>query len=91
VASFAECPIATDPPTATILDRRPEPRSAPLITLTMWKMMIGQSIFQLVVTLILNFAGKGILNYDDSEDDHKRLRALIFNTFVWMQIFNQYK
>jgi Ca2+-transporting ATPase len=91
VASFAECSIATDPPTATILDRRPEPKSAPLITLTMWKMMIGQSIFQLVVCLILNFAGKGILDYDDTEADQKRLKALIFNIFVWMQIFNQYK
>lgn len=83
---------ATDPPPRTILDRRPEPKSAPLITLTMWKMIIGQSIFQLVVTFILNFAGVGILNYDPhNEHEMGQLKSLVFNTFVWMQIFNQYK
>ncbi|WEW55835.1 plasma membrane calcium [Emydomyces testavorans] len=88
--TFAALALATDPPSRTILDRKPEPRSAPLITLTMWKMIIGQSIYQLVVTLILNFAGADILNYDSSEQDEKEFRALIFNTFVFMQIFNQY-
>ena len=84
--------VATDPPSHTILDRRPEPKSAPLITLTMWKMIIGQSIFQLVVTFILHFAGSGILNYDpQNEDEMRQLTTLVFNTFVWMQIFNQYK
>lgn len=57
----------------------------------MWKMIIGQSIYQLVVTFVLNFAGKSILNYGDSDSDEAHFRALIFNTFVWMQIFNQYK
>ncbi|EAS31446.3 calcium-translocating P-type ATPase, PMCA-type [Coccidioides immitis RS] len=88
--TFAALALATDPPPDTILDRKPEPKSAPLITPTMWKMIIGQSIYQLVVTLILNFAGKNILNYGHSKEDEARFRALIFNTFVWMQIFNQY-
>jgi P-type Ca2+ transporter type 2C len=56
----------------------------------MWKMIIGQTIYQLVVTLILNFAGSSILNYSTSEEI-AQLQTVIFNTFVWMQIFNQYK
>jgi len=88
--TFAALALATDPPTDSILKRRPEPKSAPLITLTMWKMIIGQSIYQLVVTLILYFAGASILSYE-TEGEHKRLQSTIFNTFVWMQIFNQYK
>ncbi|OJD10995.1 calcium-translocating P-type ATPase, PMCA-type [Emergomyces pasteurianus Ep9510] len=92
--SFAALALATDPPTHSILDRKPEPKSAPLITLTMWKMIIGQSIYQLVVIFILNFAGQSILNYDFGGDnpEHEigRFKALIFNTFVFMQIFNQY-
>ncbi|PGH01481.1 calcium-translocating P-type ATPase, PMCA-type [Helicocarpus griseus UAMH5409] len=92
--SFAALALATDPPTHTILDRRPEPKSAPLISLTMWKMIIGQSIFQLVVVFILNFAGANILNYTfqgpHGEDELGRFKTLIFNTFVFMQIFNQY-
>ncbi|KEF52838.1 Ca2+-transporting ATPase [Exophiala aquamarina CBS 119918] len=87
--TFAALALATDPPTASILKRRPEPKSAPLITLNMWKMIIGQSIYQLVVTLILYFAGASILSYE-TDGEHKRLQSTIFNTFVWMQIFNQY-
>lgn len=88
--TFAALALATDPPTASILKRRPEPKSAPLITLNMWKMIIGQSIYQLVVTLVLYFAGARILSYD-TPGEHARLQSTIFNTFVWMQIFNQYK
>ncbi|KAJ9609965.1 plasma membrane calcium [Cladophialophora chaetospira] len=87
--TFAALALATDPPTASILKRRPEPKSAPLITLTMWKMIIGQSIYQLVVTLVLYFGGNSILSYQ-SPGEKDRLHTTIFNTFVWMQIFNQY-
>jgi P-type Ca2+ transporter type 2C len=88
--TFAALALATDPPTPSLLQRKPEPKSAPLISQTMWKMIIGQSIFQLVVTLILNFRGLMILNYT-TEDEKKQLATLVFNAFVWMQIFNQYK
>jgi len=88
--TFAALALATDPPTPSMLQRRPEPRSAPLITLTMWKMIIGQAIYQLVVTLILYFAGITILSYQTTHEQNQ-LQTLVFNTFVWMQIFNQYK
>lgn len=78
---------ATDLPTASVLDRRPEPKSAPLISLTMWKMIVGQSIYQLAVTLVLNFAGESIFHYNN----HRIMQTVVFNTFVWMQVFNQYK
>ena len=80
--TFAALALATDPPTDSMLDREPEPRTAALITLTMWKMIIGQSIYQLVVTFVLYFAGPHFLHYPDGQ-----MRTLIFNTFVFMQIF----
>lgn len=56
----------------------------------MWKMIIGQSIFQLVVITVLYFVGGEILNYDISIRDEKlQLDTVIFNAFVWMQIFNE--
>lgn len=85
--TFAALALATDPPTRSLLDRKPDPKSAPLITLRMWKMIIGQSIYQLTVTLILYFAGESILSYDTKEEKD-RMPTLVFNTFVWMQIFN---
>ena len=87
--TFAALALATDPPTPSILNRKPEPKSAPLITVTMWKMIVGQSIFQLAVTLVLYFAGNKILSYN-TPGERGQLQTLIFNTFVWMQIFNQY-
>ncbi|KAF1992708.1 calcium-translocating P-type ATPase [Amniculicola lignicola CBS 123094] len=85
--TFAALALATDPPTRQLLHRKPTPKSAPLITLRMWKMIIGQAIYQLTVTLILYFGGEKILSYD-TDDERKRMPTIVFNTFVWMQIFN---
>ena len=82
--SLAALALATDPPTEEILDRPPAKKGAPLISTTMWKMIVGQSIFQLTVTLTLHF-GHQLLPYPDAER-----RSIIFNTFVWMQIFNEF-
>ncbi|KAF3031126.1 hypothetical protein E8E11_002610 [Didymella keratinophila] len=85
--TFAALALATDPPTRSLLNRKPNPKSAPLISLRMWKMVIGQAIYQLVVTFILYFAGEFILSYE-SEREKEQMPTLVFNTFVWMQIFN---
>ncbi|CAO3613454.1 unnamed protein product [Mucor fragilis] len=82
--TFAALALATDPPTAELLNRRPEARSAPLITFKMWKMIIGQAIFQLVVTLVLLYSN--VLNYST---DNVVLQTVVFNTFVFCQIFNE--
>lgn len=85
--TMAALALATDPPTRKILDRKPDPKSAALISVTMWKMIIGQAIYQLTITLILYFAGASIFNYNTHEEKEE-LQTLVFNTFVWMQIFN---
>lgn len=86
--TFAALALATDPPTPTILDRKPDPKSSRLITLNMWKMIIGQAMYQLIVTLSLNFRGNQILGYT-TEFEKSRLETLVFNIYVWMQVFNQ--
>ena len=86
--TMAALALATDPPTRSILDRKPDPKSAPLISVTMWKMIIGQAIYQLVVTLVLYFAGAKIFFNGTSKEEQMQLQTLVFNTFVWMQIFN---
>lgn len=54
-------------------------------------MIIGQAIFQLGVTLVLYFAGPKILGYDSANAAKMvELDTVIFNTFVWMQIFNMF-
>ncbi|KAK2757201.1 plasma membrane calcium [Arachnomyces sp. PD_36] len=90
--TFAALALATDAPTEKILDRKPNPKSAPLFTPNMWKMIIGQAIYQLVVTFILYFAGAKILGYDVEHDKllREQMNTIVFNTFVWMQIFNEF-
>lgn len=88
--TFAALALATDPPTDKVLDRKPQPKSAPLITTNMWKMIIGQAIFQLTVTLVFHFAGMSLLGYPNTADARLELNTMIFNMFVWMQIFNEF-
>ncbi|KAJ5178255.1 ATPase P-type K/Mg/Cd/Cu/Zn/Na/Ca/Na/H-transporter [Penicillium coprophilum] len=87
--TLAALALATDPPPRRILDRKPEPTSTPLITPTMWKMIIGQSVYQMVVTLVLYFAGSSIFSYHTALET-SQLQTAVFNTYVWMQIFNMY-
>ncbi|KAH8691736.1 hypothetical protein GQ44DRAFT_695491 [Phaeosphaeriaceae sp. PMI808] len=83
--SLAALSLSTDAPTEEVLDRPPTPRTASIISMTMWKMIIGQAIFQVIATFVLHFAGPQFLPYPENE-----MRSLIFNMFVWLQIFNQY-
>lgn len=90
--TLAALALATDPPQDSVLDRKPEPKGSSIISPTMWKMIIGQALYQLAITFLLYFGGSnvvqpvvgGVVTKEDIE-------TLVFNTFVWMQIFNQWK
>lgn len=91
--TFAALALATDAPTEQILDRKPVPKHASLFTLTMWKMILGQAVYQLAITFMLYFAGDKILDAHLSSEHElraKQLATVVFNTFVWMQIFNEF-
>ncbi|WAR63660.1 hypothetical protein PtB15_17B261 [Puccinia triticina] len=94
--TFAALALATDPATRESLNRKPDHKAANLISLDMWKMIIGQSIYQLIVILVLNFSGKQILGRDAPADEATRIefddlhKTLVFNAFVFCQIFNQF-
>lgn len=88
--TLAALALATDPPHPSVLDRKPEPRGAPIISVTMWKMIMGQAIFQLAVTYLLYFGRQRVLPAYDQDVHDDQIATLVFNTFVWMQIFNQW-
>jgi len=91
--TFAALALATDPATRASLKRKPDRKDAPLITVDMWKMIVVQAIYQIVVCLVLHFAGYKILKMDTSPlgkpISEGELRTLVFNCFVFCQIFNQ--
>ncbi|OTB03628.1 hypothetical protein M426DRAFT_173820 [Hypoxylon sp. CI-4A] len=86
--TLAALALATDPPQDSCLDRKPERRGASIISTTMWKMILGQAIYQLVITFVLYYAAFSIGIVAD--EDTARRNTLVFNTFVWMQVFNQW-
>lgn len=88
--TLAALALATDPPQDSVLDRKPERRNSSIISTTMWKMIIGQAIYQLVITFLIYFGGVRVLPGPDNMSDDQ-IQTLVFNTFVWMQIFNQWK
>ena len=84
--TFAALALATDWPTSSSLSRRPEPRNSPIFTPGMWKMVFGQSVYQLAVIFTMHYAGTAISGYDA-----EAMQTVTFNSYVWMQIFNQMK
>ncbi|KAF1785973.1 P-type ATPase, cytoplasmic domain N [Phytophthora cactorum] len=85
--SFASLALATEPPTQALLERRPYPKTKPLLSKIMTKHIVGQSIYQLKMLDVPS--GR----FQDLDEDHKhdptQHMTVIFNTFVWMQLFNE--
>jgi len=94
--SFASLALATEPPTADLLKRKPYGRTKPLISRTMLRNIVGHSFYQLIIMLVILFYGKEIFGLDvaafeNSEAAEKPTAhsTILFNTFVFMQIFNE--
>ena len=88
--TLAALALATDRPQKRVLMRLPEAKTASLVTPSMWKMILGQSAYQLGVTLVLYFAGNRIFA-SQTDEQIQQVETLVFNAYVWMQICNMYK
>ncbi|KAL8098751.1 calcium-transporting ATPase 9, plasma membrane-type-like isoform X1 [Apium graveolens] len=84
--------LATEPPTDHLMHRPPIGRKEPLVTNIMWRNVIIQAIYQIMILLVFQFHGESILNLKDDGTGHaKRVKnTLIFNGFVFCQIFNEF-
>lgn len=56
--TFASLALATEPPTESLLLRKPYGRNKPLISRTMMKNILGHAVYQLTIIFTLLFAGK---------------------------------
>jgi Ca2+-transporting ATPase len=84
--TFAALALATDPATMSSLDRKPDRKYAPLITVEMLKMIIVQALYQIIVCLVLHFVGLRLLGLEENDVNSADLRTLVFNVFVFCQI-----
>jgi Ca2+-transporting ATPase len=78
--------LATEPPSDAMMRRPPVGRGDNFITKVMWRNIVGQSIYQLIVLGVLLFRGKSLLEMKD--DDDALLNTFVFNTFVFCQVPN---
>ncbi|KAF3623805.1 Calcium-transporting ATPase 9, plasma membrane-type [Capsicum annuum] len=83
--------LATEPPTDHLMHRPPVGRREPLVTNIMWRNLLIQALYQIGILLVLNFQGKSILHLEHDDPKHAKMvkNTLIFNAFVFCQIFNE--
>ncbi|KAK0222080.1 Ca-transporting ATPase [Armillaria fumosa] len=86
--TFAALALATDPATEKLLDRKPDKKTAPLFSADMYKMILFQSIYQIIISLVFHFLGLRILGLESSSHNDTVVQTLVFNAFVFAQIFN---
>ncbi|XP_040298330.1 plasma membrane calcium-transporting ATPase 3 [Bufo bufo] len=92
--TFASLALATEPPTESLLLRKPYGRNKPLISRTMMKNILGHAVYQLVIIFTLLFAGEIFFDIDSGRNaplhsPPSEHYTIIFNTFVMMQLFNE--
>ncbi|KAK4405771.1 putative calcium-transporting ATPase 13, plasma membrane-type [Sesamum angolense] len=74
--------LATDKPTEAVM-KQPVYHAGILMTNIMWRNMIAQALYQIAVILTLQFIGESIFGVGEEV-----VATLIFNTFVFCQVFN---
>ncbi|KAG0364675.1 hypothetical protein BGZ54_007279, partial [Gamsiella multidivaricata] len=92
--TLAALALATEPPSQDVLKRQPTSKTAPLINFNMWKMILGQAIFQIGINLALLRFGAQLFHLQESDGtvtpvQLRTLRTMIFNAFVFLQVFNE--
>uniref|UniRef100_A0A8C4YEJ0 Calcium-transporting ATPase n=1 Tax=Gopherus evgoodei TaxID=1825980 RepID=A0A8C4YEJ0_9SAUR len=92
--TFASLALATEPPTESLLLRRPYGRNKPLISRTMMKNILGHAVYQLTLIFTLLFVGEKMFKIDSGRNaplhsPPSEHYTIIFNTFVMMQLFNE--
>lgn len=80
--------LATEPPHDDLMKRAPVGRKGNFISNVMWRNILGQSIYQFAVIWYLNLEGKRLFSLSGTESD-LTLNTLIFNSFVFCQVFNE--
>lgn len=83
--TFAALALATEPLTEELVRRKPQRKDSSLINWRMSRMIFGQSLFQIAVNLLLMFHGPVVFGVSDP----RVLRTMVFNVFVFMQVFNE--
>lgn len=93
--TFAALALATEPPNDELLKRQPYGRKESIITPNMWRNILGQSLYQIIVLTLILFLTPSLFKIPNTADHKGKFVAkhfvhftIFFNTFVMIQIFN---
>lgn len=94
--TLAALALATEPPSDDLLNRMPYSRSEHIITAQMWRNIVLNSIYQIIVLTIILFKGDQIFGVTSSiglpmdlwNDATGQHLSLFFNVFVFLTVFN---
>jgi calcium-translocating P-type ATPase len=79
--------LGTEPPRLDLLERRPYRRDASLISRPMWRNILCQATYQLIILVFLLNRGPQMFHCTDGSNHHF---TIIFNAFVFLQVFNEF-
>jgi Ca2+ transporting ATPase len=93
--TLASLALATEPPSDHLLNRKPYGRKSRILSGVMFRNIVGQGCYQLIVMFLLVFGrAKGMFDFlnpgkipTDGKEDVE-WNTMIFNVFVMMTIFN---
>lgn len=93
--SLASLALATEPPNESQLERQPYGKRRPILSRIMLYNILGQSVYQLAVVLLLLFVpsiipGNVTPNSDADTSTYGSVHwTVVFNAFVQLQLFNE--
>jgi len=96
--SMAALALGTEKPTDDLLRRKPYGKTGKLLTWIMWRNILGQSVLQITAMCVILYAVNPetqmhlvfpwVRNGQDIYGPNTQY-TMLFNTFVWLQIFNE--
>ena len=81
--------LGTEPPSKTLLRRKPYKRDASLINYKMWRNILVQFLFQMSVLIFLLQSPRTQSIFHLPELNSAQHMTILFNTFVFCQVFNE--
>ena len=84
--TMAALALGTEKPQERLMEEKPHGRDERLLTNKMIKHIAIQSLYQVAVLMVILYAGHNIWDIPKKSAVHY---TLIFNSFVWCQVFNE--
>jgi Ca2+ transporting ATPase len=93
--TFAALALATEPPSEDLLKEQPYGKNENIVNPVMWRNILGQAGYQLIILCLMLFAGDVWFGWttklasESWTEENGEHFTMVFNTFVFMQVFNE--